>query len=106
MKHLLIATLALCAMVGTSLFAQQAPGGGRGNQPPFVRQIEQVKGDLYKVVSGPGVGPAADVGTLTASVVRGVDGASRSGGVTGKMAVAGGDAAVLTVGALVVGTVT
>lgn len=36
--------------------AAAAPQGGRGNQPPFVRTIEQVRGDLYKVRSGPGVG--------------------------------------------------
>ena len=53
--------------IATSLAAQQpppqgaqgAPAGGpqasRGNQPPFARTIEQVRGDLYKVLSGPGV---------------------------------------------------
>jgi glyoxylase-like metal-dependent hydrolase (beta-lactamase superfamily II) len=62
-------TLASCFVLSLALFAQQPPAAGRGqggaggapqgggaNQPPFVRQIELVKGDLYKVVSGPGVG--------------------------------------------------
>ena len=64
----LLATL-VATLVATSLAAQQpppqgrgqgtggaAPQGGRGNQPPFVRTIEQVRGDLFKVLSGPGVG--------------------------------------------------
>ncbi len=64
-----ISVLALCfCAMAPALFAQttpagprgQGPGGaapgGRGNQPPFVRTVEQVRGDLYKVVSGPGVG--------------------------------------------------
>lgn len=65
MKHSLIA-VGIAAVVAVTVMAQQGPPGGgrgagaaqggRGNQPPFVRTIEQVRGDLYKVQSGPGVG--------------------------------------------------
>jgi len=56
--------LAVCAVVsaqdgprgqGAGAAGGQQGAGARGNQPPFVRTIEQVRGDLYKVVSGPGV---------------------------------------------------
>ncbi len=44
----------LAAVIATPLAAQSpAP---LAQQPAFVRTIEQVRGDLYKVVSGPGVG--------------------------------------------------
>lgn len=55
-------TVLLCTMLaaGTATHAAaQGRGQGAGPgaaQPPFVRTIEQVRGDLYKVVSGPGVG--------------------------------------------------
>jgi glyoxylase-like metal-dependent hydrolase (beta-lactamase superfamily II) len=55
----------LCGVLAaTALLAQQPAGGGAagagggrqgGAQPPFVRTIQQVRGDLYKVQSGPGV---------------------------------------------------
>jgi hypothetical protein len=46
MTRALASTLALFGwIIAVPLLAQQ-PGAGRGNQPPFVRQIEQVRGDL------------------------------------------------------------
>lgn len=66
-RILLVVLTLVAGIVTATLAAQQAgpppagpraggPGqGGRGNQAPFVRTIEQVRGDLYKVLSGPGV---------------------------------------------------
>ncbi|MBI4264044.1 MAG: MBL fold metallo-hydrolase [Acidobacteria bacterium] len=48
------------AVVCVAAYASAQQRGGRGaappDQQPFVRTIEQVRGDLYKVISGPGVG--------------------------------------------------
>jgi glyoxylase-like metal-dependent hydrolase (beta-lactamase superfamily II) len=66
--RIITAALAMLLAVGGAGFAQdggrgqgagaaggQGGAGARGNQPPFVRTIEQVRGDLYKIASGPGV---------------------------------------------------
>jgi glyoxylase-like metal-dependent hydrolase (beta-lactamase superfamily II) len=56
LAYAFLRVLALACAAGTLLSAQQPAAGAPSQGAPFVRTIEQVRGDLYKVVSGPGVG--------------------------------------------------